>query len=83
VVRFAGVWDDSWVTEAEMDPRRMDRSKVKIIRMIDAPEEEKVEGEIGDRLAMVWPLTMDVMAFTGSFDAESRLRRDVVRLLGP
>jgi hypothetical protein len=66
-----------------MAPRRMDRSKVKWLRMDEAPDEECVAGTIGERLAMVWPLTVDVLAFTGSFDAESRLRRDVVRILRP
>jgi len=51
--------------------------------MDEASDEEKVEGTIGERLAMVWPLTVDLLAFTRSFDAESRLRRHVVRVLGP
>jgi hypothetical protein len=61
----------------------MDRTKVKVGRMEDAPEMEAVEGTYAERIAMVWPLTVDALGFAGSFDAESRLRRDVVHLQRP
>ena len=61
----------------------MDRRKVKWIRLDEVPEEERVAGSIGERLAMVWPLTVDALAFAGRFDAESRLRRHVVRVRRP
>ena len=32
-------------------------------------------------LAMMWPLTLDAWAFAKGTDAESRLQRDVVRLI--
>ena len=35
----------------------------------------------GQRISMVWPITVDAFAMTGKFDAESRLQRDVVRLI--
>jgi len=34
-----------------------------------------------ERLAMVWQITMDAWAFAGDTGAESRLQRDVVRVL--
>ncbi len=34
----------------------------------------------GERMAMVWPITVDAFTMTGNFDAESRLQRDVVCL---
>lgn len=66
-----------------MERPRMNRGKVRWVRMDEAFEEECVEGTIGERLAMVWPLTLDVLAFNRSFDAESRLQRHLVRPLGP
>ncbi len=34
-----------------------------------------------ERMLMVWPITCDAWSMTGKFDAESRLQRDVVRLI--
>jgi len=32
-----------------------------------------------ERLAMVWPLTVEAWSLRGDFDAESRLQRHIVR----
>jgi hypothetical protein len=37
-----------------------------------------VAGTPAERIAMVWPLTLEVLAFSGAFDAQSRLSRSVV-----
>jgi len=66
-----------------MEPRKMDRSKVRVGRMADAPEVEFVKGILAERIAMVWEITRDAWSMTGEFDAESRLRRDVVHLRRP
>jgi len=39
-----------------------------------------VPGTPAERIAMVWPLTVEVLAFSGKFDAQSRLSRSVVRV---
>jgi hypothetical protein len=36
-----------------------------------------------ERIALIWPLTLDAWAFTGFKDAESRLPRHFVRTLRP
>jgi hypothetical protein len=33
-----------------------------------------------ERIGVVWPLTLDAYAFSGSVDAESRLSRHIVRV---
>jgi hypothetical protein len=83
VVRFARCWISWWSREKRRVVIVMDRSKVKIMRMSDAPEVDFVEGSIAERIAMVWEITCDVWSMTGAFDAESRLRRDVVHLHRP
>lgn len=41
-----------------------------------------VAGTPAERIAMVWPLTVELCAFTGALDAQSRLPRSVVRVRG-
>jgi len=62
---------------------KLDRNKVKVGRMADTPEAERVEGSLAERIAMVWEITCDAWSMTGDFDVESRLQRDVVRLRRP
>jgi hypothetical protein len=66
-----------------MERRRLDRSKVKVGRMNDAPEMAAVTGTYAERIAMVWEITCDAWALTGDFDLESRLRRDLVHVRRP
>jgi len=48
----------------------------------DAAQQSKhVEGTPAERIGMMWQLAMDAWAFTGDFDAESRLPRHVVRVV--
>jgi hypothetical protein len=63
-----------------MDLPRMDRSQGKVLRMKDAPEMEAMEGTYAERIAVVWELTCYAWAFTGEFNVESRLRRDLGHL---
>lgn len=44
-------------------------------------DEELKDTTPAERLAMVWPLTVDVWAFMGYDIAESRLSRHIVRVL--
>ncbi len=41
-------------------------------------ETYRVAGTPAERIAMVWPLTLEVLGFTGGIDAQSRLPRSVV-----
>jgi hypothetical protein len=66
-----------------MEPSRVDRSKIRVLRMKDAPEMEVMEGTYAERIAVVWELTCNAWAMTGEFDVESRLRRDLVHLQRP
>ena len=45
------------------------------------PGEDDLKGKSpGERMGMVWQLTLDAWAFKEKLDAESRLQRDVVVL---
>ena len=61
-----------------------DRSKypVRIRRLHDPDDEAYVRAlSPGERLAMVWQLTMDAWAFKEGLTVEPRLRRDVGRVV--
>lgn len=47
-------------------------------------ETYRVAGTPAERIAMVWPLTLEVLALSGDIDTRSRLQRSVVsvRVLG-
>lgn len=53
--------------------RKLDRHEVRDDDLKDATPAE--------RMAMLWPLTVDVWAFMGYDIAESRLSRHIVRVL--
>lgn len=46
-----------------------------------ADQSDLVEGTSAERTEMMWQLAVDAWAFTGDFDAESRLPRHVVRVV--
>jgi hypothetical protein len=46
----------------------------------DADDEYYASLSFAERIAMVWPVTVDAWAFAG-VPIESRLRRDVVRIV--
>jgi hypothetical protein len=48
-----------------------------------AEQPYRVPGTPAERLALVWPLTVEVCALGGEFDAESGLQRSAVRVLPP
>ena len=66
-----------------MDPRA-DRSHTptRIRRLHDEEDDEYLRGlEPGERMAMVWQLTLQAWAFMEGLVDEPRLRRDVVRIV--
>ena len=60
----------------------MDRSTypTRLCRLGDEPREQD-DNTPAERIAMVWTLTLQAWAFQGGGDAESRLRRDVGRVV--
>ncbi|MHC4872152.1 MAG: hypothetical protein ACYTFY_09935 [Planctomycetota bacterium] len=57
---------------------KIDKSKVRISKLSDHTQEEKSDLPAEELVSHVWELTKEVYSFTGEFDAESRLQRDVV-----
>jgi hypothetical protein len=47
----------------------------------DTRDDDLKDASPADRVAMLWPLTVDVWAFMGYDIAESRLSRHIVRVL--
>jgi hypothetical protein len=65
-----------------MDP--MDRSRIVTrLRRLTDPEDDPYVDRLtpGERMALVWPLTLPAWAFKEGQTGESRLRRDVVRIV--
>lgn len=61
-----------------------DRSELPVrwTRLEDQGKERDLEGTTAaERLAMMWPLTVQAWAFMGEDVAESRLPRHVVRII--
>ena len=55
---------------------------VRITRLKDQGDESDLDNTTpAERIDMMWQLTCDAWAFTGEFDAESRLPRHVVRVI--
>lgn len=55
---------------------------IRVTRLKDQGHERDLERTTpAERMGMVWQLTLDAWAFTGTADAESRLQRHVVRLI--
>ena len=63
---------------------RMDRSRLRtrLRKLADQGLEDDLAGTTpAERIAMVWPMTLDAWAFLGDPGAESRLQRHVVRVV--
>lgn len=55
---------------------------IRVTRLKDQGRERDLENTTAaERIGMIWQLTIDAWAFTGTFDAESRLPRHVVRVI--
>jgi hypothetical protein len=62
----------------------MDRSRtVTRLRRLTDPEDDPYVDRLtpGERMALVWPLTLQAWAFKEGVTPEPRLRRDVVRVV--
>lgn len=59
----------------------MDRKRTAIYRMSDPRNEDFVPGTSADRIALVWPLTRELVSLSKKHDAERRLQRHVTRLV--
>jgi hypothetical protein len=62
----------------------MDRSRTvtRLRRLADPEEDAYVAGLTpGERMALVWPLTLQAWGFAEGTTGEPRLRRDVVRVV--
>jgi hypothetical protein len=60
---------------------KLDRSKVKFLKISEDQDDGYVEGDPGERFVMVWEITRDLWGFGGNGDAERRLQRDVTTLI--
>jgi len=62
----------------------IDRSKYPVqVRRLHDPEDDRYVMSLtpGQRMEMVWQLTLQAWAFKEGLDVEPRLRRDVVRVV--
>jgi hypothetical protein len=73
---FAGKLDDGAV-EAYDDTVDKIISKRKLSESGDS----FVPGTAAERIAMVWPLTVEAYSLSGKYDVEQRLQRHIVRLV--
>jgi hypothetical protein len=60
---------------------RLKRNQTRLIKQTEDQDNGYVEGTPAYRLSLVWEITKDVYAFTGSRDAERRLQRDAATLV--
>lgn len=60
---------------------RLNKSKVVLSKMVKSNIEEVVKMSKSDALLFVWDLTQEVYSFTRTFDAKSRLQRDVISII--
>jgi hypothetical protein len=58
----------------------MEKKRTAKHRLSDVRHEEIVPGTPAERIALVWPLTREVVSLTRRYDAERRLQRDVAVL---
>ncbi|MBF0546778.1 MAG: hypothetical protein HQM08_20190 [Candidatus Riflebacteria bacterium] len=58
----------------------MDRRVIKIESLKEHQDDPFVPGTVEERLALVWPLTLELVSIGGKLNVERRLQRDVVRI---
>ena len=61
---------------------KVDRSKARLLRMSESDDSGYVEGTPSERIAMVWPLTCQVLPLSG-YDVDAPMRRDIAKLFRP
>jgi len=61
--------------------RTMNRNIAVKRRLEDHQDDDYVPGTPAERLAMVWPLTREVLSLSKSYDVERRLQRHITRVI--
>lgn len=60
--------------------RKLDRTQTRKGRLGDPDDGGYVPGTMQERVAMVWPLTVEACSLSGRYDVERRLQRHITRL---
>ena len=60
---------------------KVNRNIVSLIKKGQEKEFERIEGDGGYLLGLVWEITKDAWAFHGGVDAEQRLQRHVTKIV--
>ena len=58
----------------------MDKS-ISVLKQSDPANSGYVSGSMGERIALVWPLTREVVSLSKKYDPEQRLQRHITRLI--
>jgi hypothetical protein len=58
----------------------MDKT-ITVIKASDPRNSGYVPGTMAERIAMVWPLTCEVVSLSGKYDTEQRLQRHITRVI--
>ena len=58
----------------------MDRSQTKKRRLSNRADDDFVPGTMAERIALVWPLTREVVSLSPDLDVEQRLQRHITCL---
>jgi hypothetical protein len=54
---------------------------ITVIRQSDSGNSAYVPGSMSERIAMVWPLTQEVVSLSTQYDVEQRLQRHITRFI--
>ena len=55
--------------------------KITVIHKSDPGNSGYVPGTPAERIAMVWPLTLEAVSLSGKYNAEQRLQRHIVNIV--
>ena len=58
----------------------MDKT-ITVIKTSDPRNSGYTPGTMAERIAMVWPLTSEIVSLSGKYDTEQRLQRHITRLI--
>jgi len=54
---------------------------ITVIEASDPRNSGYTAGTMAERIAMVWPLTCEIVSLSGKYDTEQRLQRHITRLV--
>jgi len=54
---------------------------ITVIRQSDPRNSGYVPGSMSERIALVWPLTLEAVSLSGKYDTEQRLQRHITRVI--